>query len=309
MDTICSMLATGAWRMLQPNRYGGQAATADEFISAVCALAAQDGSAGWLCAMLNAAAYEVAGLPDGVGDEIWGPDATALVVGGYQRGQLVRSGPNRRLTGRWHAVAGAELAAWLLLTADEGDARYRVLVPRGEAQIEPAPAQYGLPAAGLCDVTVGELSVADRRIFAAGVQPSDRIAPAALAGAGAAVAVVGSAHGLWRNHVDQVRERLATSYGSDEVSDQTTSTRQVARAASDIDAAELQITASLRDSSRAAAWAQRQAASRARDAADHLLGSSRRHALGASDPVTRFWQDVHTGCRLTLRLLDGLDPS
>jgi 3-hydroxy-9,10-secoandrosta-1,3,5(10)-triene-9,17-dione monooxygenase len=309
MDTICSMLATESWRMLQPNRYGGQAATADEFISAVCALATQDGSAGWLCAMFNAAAYEVAGLPDGVGDEIWSTDATALVAAGYQRGQLVRDGPNRRLTGRWHAVAGVELADWLLLTADDDDARHRVLVPRSEAQIEPAPAQSGLSAAELCDVTVDGLPVADRRIFAAWLQPGDNIAPAALAGAGAAAAVVGSAHGLWRNHVDQVRERLATSYGSDEVSDQTASTRQVARAASDIDAAQLQITASLTDGPRAAAWAQRQAASRARDTADHLLGSSRRHALDASDPVTRFWQDVHTGCRLTLRLLDGLDPS
>jgi 3-hydroxy-9,10-secoandrosta-1,3,5(10)-triene-9,17-dione monooxygenase len=303
MDTIRLMLATDAWRMLQPGRYGGRAVSAEEFVSTVCALAASDGSAGWLCAMFNAAAYEIAGLSDDVSDEIWSTAGTALVAAGHQpQGRLFRSGRETRLTGQWHDIAGADLADWLLLTADDGDARCRVLVPQREARIEPTEVHNGLSAANPCDVTVSEFVVAERRIFASQPVP-------VVVGAGAAAAVVGSANGLWRAHVDHVRERLATSYGSDEVSDQTTSTRQVARAASDIDASGLQITASLAHSSRAAAWAQRQAAARARDAADHLLGSSRRHALDASDPVTRFWQDVHAGCRLTLRLLDGLDPS
>ena len=108
-------------------------------------------------------------------------------------------------------------------------------------------------------------------------------------------------------HVNQVRERLAATFGGEEVTDR--STVQVARAACDIDAAKLQIAASIlrdnwdADSLRAATWAQRQAASRARDAADQLLGSSRRHALDASDPVTRYWQDVHAGFRHLTRLL------
>ena len=40
---------------------------------------------------------------------------------------------------------------------------------------------------------------------------------------------------------------------------------------------------------------------------DQLLSTSRRLALDASDPVTRLWGDFHLGCRLTLRLIDGLD--
>ncbi|HET9874688.1 MAG TPA: hypothetical protein VFQ37_02855 [Mycobacterium sp.] len=294
-------------RMLQPSRFGGRAIVAHEFITAIGALAAQDGSAGWQCAMFNAAAYAVAGLPEDVGDQIWSTDAAALVSGGYQpHGRLAGGGTGRRLTGRWPAVTGAEFADWLLLTADDGGIRYYALVPRHEARIEPVAALTGLSAAGICAVSVSELPVADQRVWPAESGSNDRIAAGVLTGAGAAAAVVGSADGLWRAHVRQVRERLAASYGSDESADQTASAAQVARAASDIDAAKLQIATSLRDSVPDALSAQRQAVSRARDAADHLLASSRRHALDASDPVARFWLDVHTGCRLTLSLLDGL---
>lgn len=300
--------ASGVWRMLQPSRFGGQAMAADEFVAAVAALAALDGSAGWLCAMFNAAAHELAGLPHGVGEEVWGSDAAATAtVARHGRGRLVRRGPGRLLTGRWQAVPGAEFADWLLLTADGDDGRRRVLVPRSDVQIEPVPGPPGLSAAGICDVTVCERPVAERRICAAGSEESGSVANPVLAGAAAAAAVTGSANGLWQAHVDQVRDRLATSYGSEELSEQPASTRQVARAASDIDAAQLQITASLRDGPRAATRAQRQAVSRVRDAADQLMGSSRRHALVASDLATRFWQDVHAGCRLTVCLLDGLD--
>lgn len=121
------------------------------------------------------------------------------------------------------------------------------------------------------------------------------------AAAGAAAAVVGSADGVWRKHVDQVRARLDISYGGDEVTDEAAA--QVARAASDIDAAKLQITDSLDPGT--TAWALAQSVTRARSATDRLLASSK-HALNSSDPVTHRWRDVHAGCRLALPIIDGL---
>jgi 3-hydroxy-9,10-secoandrosta-1,3,5(10)-triene-9,17-dione monooxygenase len=72
-------------------------------------------------------------------------------------------------------------------------------------------------------------------------------------------------------------------------------------------AAKLQITGSL-DAPETAPWALARSVARARDAADRLLASSR-HALDASDPVTNRWRDVHPGCRLAARILDGLPAS
>src|SRR5262245_17573816 len=119
-ELVAALRDSGAWRMLQPARHGGRGADPDEYVSAVCALAALDGSVGWLTAMFNAAAYDVS-LSDQAAETIWGRDPTSLVAAGYRpEGQLVRTGTgkDRRLSGRWRHVAGVEFADWLLLTAD-----------------------------------------------------------------------------------------------------------------------------------------------------------------------------------------------
>lgn len=273
--------------MLRPRDFGGQAMPAEEFLTRVAALAARDGSQGWRAALAEAAS-------------MWGVDAREPVAVGFGAdGRLVGGVRGGRLSGHWRDVTGADTADWLLLAAD-GDRL--VLVARADATVSAPAAPAGLSGAGLADVTVSEVPVAAERVFAGRDD-----AAAVLTGAAAAAAVAGAADGLWRAHVAQVRQRLAASYGSAETEDLTLSTRQVARAAADIDAATLQITASLSKPRQAAARAQRQAAARARDAADRVLGSSRGHALDASDPVTCFWRDVHTGARLTLSLLDALD--
>ncbi|MEB3021818.1 acyl-CoA dehydrogenase family protein [[Mycobacterium] crassicus] len=269
---------------------------AGEFVAAVAAAAAQDGSAGWRCAMANAAAYWAGALPDHAGTDIWGADAGARVAIGPGPGGRLERG---RLTGQWCDVAGADVADWLLFAADDDRL---VLVPRAEVAAVAPTEPAGLPDAGLADLTVTALPVADERVF-----PARDDGAAVITGAAAAAAVAGAADGLWRVHVAQVQDKLAASYGSAETADLTVSTRQAARAAADIDAATLQIAASLTQDPPTAARAQRQAAVRAREAADRVLGSSRGHALDSSDPVARLWRDVHTGCRLALRLFDDLD--
>jgi len=286
----------GAWQMLQPKRFGGQSMPVGEFVAAVAAAAAQDGSAGWRCAMANAAAYWAGALPDHAGTDIWGGDDGARVAIGRGPGGRLERG---RLTGQWCDVAGADIVDWLLLAADEDRL---VLVPRADVAAVAPTEMAGLLEAGLADLTVTALPVVDDRVF-----PARHDGTAVIMGAAAAAAVAGAADGLWRVHVTQVQEKLAASYGSAETADLTVSTRQAARAAADIDAATLQIVASLTQDPPTAARAQRQAAVRARGAADRVLGSSRGHALDASDPVSRLWRDVHAGCRLALRLLDDLD--
>ena len=298
-EMITALPDSGAWRLLQPTRNGGRGLTVDEFVSVVSELAPLDGSAGWLTAMFNAAAYHIGELGGDVADDVWSGDAKSFVAVCYWSDGLLND--DGRLSGRWPLVAGCRHADWLLLSANADGKRCCVLVPRRDADIETTRNETGLLAAELSDVTVSGLPVPERRIV-----QSPRGPAALVIGAGAATAVVGAADGVWRNHVDQVRERLAASYGTEEVTDRMSSTTEVARAASDIDAAKLQIAQSLHRTD--AARAHRQAAVRGRDAADRLLGSSRRHALDTSDPVTRLWQDVHAACRLTLRLLDGIDP-
>ncbi|MGB3475260.1 MAG: hypothetical protein WBA69_10805, partial [Mycobacterium sp.] len=202
----------GAWQMLQPRRFGGQSMPVGEFIAAVAAAAAQDGSAGWRCAMANAAANWACALPDHAGTDIWGADDTARVAIGRGPGGRLERG---RLTGQWSDITGADLADWLLLAADEDRL---VLVPRADIAAVAPTEMAGLPDAGLADLTVTALPITGERVF-----PARDDGAAVITGAAAAAAVAGAADGLWRAHVAQVQEKLAASYGSAETADLTVS--------------------------------------------------------------------------------------
>jgi 3-hydroxy-9,10-secoandrosta-1,3,5(10)-triene-9,17-dione monooxygenase len=286
-ESIAALRSLAADRMLQPLQHGGRGLPVDEFVWAVCELAAHDGSLGWLAASYNAAAYEVAGLP--AAHEVWDANPDALITAGHRgSADLAKA----RLTGRWKSVVGAEQADWLLLPVGRS---CRVLVRRSHVRVEPADRAAGLAKAGIGEVIVDNLAVDDGHVFPVG--------GAGLIAGAAAAAVVGSADGVWRKHVEQVRARLDVSYGGDEVTDEAAA--EVARAASDIDAAKLALTGSLDPAApETATWAFAQSVFRARGAADRLLASSR-HALDASDPVTDLWRDVHAGCRLAIRIFDA----
>lgn len=293
-ESLVGLQGSLAGLACRPARYGGLEIATDEFVSQVCELAALDGSLGWLAAMFNSAASDVATLPDDVAHAVWGSDSDVVATTAHRGSGAVD--PTQRLNGKWESVIGAEYADWLVLPVENTAAR-RVLVPREAARIEPIRDPSGLLAAGVCDVTIADYAVDGSHAFMGHPRA------AAIAMAGAAAAVTGSADGVWRHHVDQMRARLATSYSGDELANAAPA--QVARAASDIDAAKLQITGALRRSDATATETRvfQQAVARARAAADLLLGNSR-HALDLTDPATRRWRDVHAGCRLAATLFN-----
>ncbi|WP_166904319.1 hypothetical protein [Mycobacterium sp. DL440] len=310
VESIAVVRDSESGRLLQPVRYGGRAVSPAEYVAAVADLAERDGSAGWFAAAVNTAAYAVAGLGDGAAQRVWSADAGALVTTGAEpSGRLTAEAGQFRLTGRWESVTGAHVADWLLLSAlDEGSVRY-VLLRRGVVQVDGDGDRRGVDAAGIGDVTVSDVVVDEGSVFSPSDDNSwdtgefDDAPPPyrVLAGAGQAAVVVGAASGVWQAHVGQVRRRLATSYGSEDTTELTASAVLVARAASDIDAARLQLTVALSADADGAVTALRQAVTRARNAADQLLSSGNRHALDATDPVARLWLDVLAGYRLTIR--------
>ncbi|MGW4095730.1 hypothetical protein [Mycobacterium sp. NPDC004974] len=308
-------------RLLQPARYGGRAVSrsaseAVDFVTAVAGLAERDGSGGWSAAAVNAAAYTVAGLGDTAAERVWGADAGALVTAGREpTGRLTPDGTNFRLTGQWESVTAALFADWVLLSAREGDSVRCVLLPRDVVQVARQAGVRGLDSAGIGDVAASDTVIDAQAVFPYTDDSScdtgdfDDAPPSCLVldWAGQAAAVVGAAAGVWQAHVGQVRQRLATSYGSEDTTELTSSAVLVAKAESDIDAARLQLVAALSADAPAAATALRQAVTRARTAADQLLSSGSRHALDATDPVARLWFDVLAGYRLTIRSIGG-DP-
>lgn len=311
-ESIAVLDDSSTTRLLQPAGQGGRGVTVGEFVSAVSELAGRDGSAGWLAAILNAAANQVAAIGGGAADRVWGPNPAALVTMATRAdGRLIRQGPNFRLTGRWDTVTGAAFAHWLLLRADLDGTAHWVLLPRDTVELAQRDDIAGLHTTGICDVTVADTVVEGPAVHRCTdendcAKAEFDVIPTVVTGAAAATAVLGAAAGIWQAHVDQVRERLATSYGSEDTAERTASAVTVAETASAIDAAKLQLDDSLLAQSAPAARAQLQAVARARDAADRLLASGNRHALDATDPVTRLWLDVSAGYHLAVRILD--DP-
>ena len=158
-EPVAALRSSGSGRLLQPPQYGGLGLPTDEFIWAVCELAAVDGSLGWLAAIYNAAAHQMAGLPPHAAHEVWDANPDALIAIGHRgSGDLV----DGRLTGRWESVVGAEQADWLLLPVGHA---CRVLVPRIRVRVELTDREAGLTAAGVGAVVVGDLAVEDGRIF------------------------------------------------------------------------------------------------------------------------------------------------
>ena len=309
-ESIAVLDDSSTTRLLQPAEHGGRGVTVAEFVSAISELAARDGSAGWLAAVLNAAAHQVAALGGGAAERVWGSDPAALVTMGTRSdGQLTREGSHFRLTGRWNTVTGATLAHWLLLRAGLGGTGHWVLLPRDAVDVTQRDDIVGLRTTGIGDVAVSGVAVQESAVYPCADEKSCAeggfgTISTVVAGAAAAAAVIGAAVGIWQAHVGQVRQRLATSYGSEDTAERTTSAVVVAETASTIAAARMQLDESLCAEAAPAARAQLQAVARARTAADRLLGSGNRHALDAADPVTRLWLDASAGYRLAVRLLD-----
>ncbi len=261
-----------------------------EFVTHIRELAVVDSSRAWLEAMSDAGAIAASATAGQ-----W--PTTALIAAAHDSGGGLVGG---RLTGRWTSVVGARYADRFLLPVRGGTNRH-VVVARDSVRVDIGSDSTALRAAGLADVTASDVVVSPADVFAP--DPGGPV----LTVTGATATMVGSAQGLWLRHVEQLRSHLAAHPGGTTADSDAA---QVARAASDIDAAELQLTesAAAEPDLEVTVWVCRQVVARARSAADRLLEHSR-HALDADDPATRRWGEVDAGARLAVRVFDAAAAS
>lgn len=309
-DSMNALRAAGVMGLLRPVSFGG---TADVigFLDAVRALSSACGSTGWVAAHLGGACGLLATFEDRALHEIWTPDAdTAVAVSLHGRGTVAGRPGSLRLTGRWPQVAGCRHAAWFLLVATAEDGRaVLVLLPADQGRIEDTWNEVGLIAAGSHTVVAEDAAVPAFRMVDLSGTAGD-LGPASVLSASVAMSVVGAAQGAWDSHVEQMRARVTVSHGGEDVAERGLSPVRVARAASEIDAAVLELQAIFRGSDdrlppalAADAWRdQRRAVERAWEAAGLVFDSVRSHAL-TGDAVARFWRDARVGAYHASRLV------
>ncbi|MEU7642954.1 3-hydroxy-9,10-secoandrosta-1,3,5(10)-triene-9,17-dione monooxygenase oxygenase subunit [Streptomyces sp. NPDC039016] len=327
--SIKDLAETGFFQLLQPRAYGGLAADPLVFYRAVKEIARACGSTGWVASVVGVHPWHVALFDRRAQDEVWGDDPHTRVSSSYAPTSQVTPVPGGfKISGRWHFSSGCDHADWALLggLVTDTDGKpvevYTFLVPRSDFRIIDVWDTVGLRGTGSNDIAIDEVFVPEHRALGFGPvsardcpghavnpEPLYRLPYASVFTTTISTPLVGIAEGAYEGYVAATRERFRVSYGQKVVEDPFAQVR-IARAASDIDAAWLQLTRNIgelydiavrgEDLPMALRTRARRdqvlATERAVAAVDLLMENSGGKAMRTGpNLVQRAWRDAHTG--------------
>ncbi|AXB44761.1 acyl-CoA dehydrogenase family protein [Amycolatopsis albispora] len=167
--TVAAMQEAGLFRAAVPKRYGGGEASLRTHIDVAAAVAAIDGSAGWLTGLWNGNNWCVALFPEQAQDDVWGGNPDALVSGALKPSGPVRKVPGGyRLSGAWSYASGIWHAEWTIAAAvlDDGPAAF--LVPREDFEVVDEWYMAGMRSTGSNRFVVDDAFVPDHRVLPLG---------------------------------------------------------------------------------------------------------------------------------------------
>ncbi|MDT4978156.1 MAG: 3-hydroxy-9,10-secoandrosta,3,5(10)-triene-9,17-dione monooxygenase [Pseudonocardiales bacterium] len=327
-ETVKSLQATGFFRLLQPQRYGGLEASPVDFYRGVRLIASACGSTGWVSSVLGVHPWQLALFDEKAQDEVWGEDTATLISSSYApmgRAKAVDGGFT--FSGRWSFSSGCDHAQWVflggLVMGEEGTpVDFRTfLLPRADYEIDDVWDTIGLRGTGSNDIIVSDVFVPEYRTLSfmdtgRCVCPGQQInsAPlyklpfASVFSCSISVPVIGMAAGAYEAYVGWTRERVRASTGG-KAADDSFNQLRIAEASSKIDGAVLQIERNMTESLEHATAGDKipmalrirvrrdqvNATSSAIQAVDRLFESAGGRALKVGTPIQRFWRDAHAG--------------
>lgn len=327
-ETLEELVEAGVLRMLQPKRYGGAEAHPREFFDVVRLLAGSCGSTGWVASVLGVHPWHVALFPEAAQDDVFGADPDAVICSAYAPlGRLEPVAGGYELTGHWSFSSGSDHADWALLGAllpsPGGSPEFvTVLVPRADFRVVDVWDVVGLRGTGSNDVHVERAFVPVHRTLPHREQlalrgPGQEVNPgplyrmpfAAVFTAAVTAPVLGAVSGCLDAWVGHMRDRVRVSPAGGRFADDPFAQVAVARAASQIEAACLQMDRNLDQLfdrvSRAeelpmelrlrARRDQVLGTERALEAIDLLFKTAGGNSLHRGNPIERAWRDAHAG--------------
>ncbi|MBB4913675.1 3-hydroxy-9,10-secoandrosta-1,3,5(10)-triene-9,17-dione monooxygenase oxygenase subunit [Streptosporangium saharense] len=325
-ESIKELREAGFFRLLQPTRFGGHEADPVTFYTAVRLISSACGSTGWVSSVLGAHAWHVATFPAEAQEELWGQDPAALVSSAYAPvGRATAVDGGYRLSGTWNFSSGVNHASAAILGAlimgEDGRPADWVafLVPREDYAVHDVWRTVGLRGTGSNDVVVEDAFVPAHRVLSFAdsfrcVCPGQEVNPGplyriplySLMTTTIATPLVGMATGAYEAHVAHQRRRVRV-FAGEKVKDDPFAKVRVARAASEVDAAWLQLTRNITEIYDTARRGepiptalrlrlrrdQVRASERCIAAVDQLFENSGAGALAEGTPIQRFWRDAH----------------
>lgn len=326
-ELIGRMREAELFRVLQPARFGGFEFGYDVFVELVAAIAAGDGSTGWVYSLGAVHPWLIACYPEEAQQEVWNDDRDAIAAVSYAPvGRAVPDRDGYRLSGRFSFASGCDNANWAIvggmLPLQDGPKPGFFLIPKKQYTIDDDWFTVGLAGTGSKTIVVDDQYVPAYRT----VRFNDLLAGKAP---GAAVnknplyrqpmlavvphCLVAPALGMARGALAAFKEqasgrttRGAVAGGNNKMVEFATVQMRVAEATASIDAAGLMIHRDIADTLAATAAGKADVELRMRDRLTHsfatrlltrsvdlLFEAGGGAALQLHHPVQRFWRDIH----------------
>jgi len=323
-ETIGKLADAGVFRMLAPKRHGGHESAPRLFHEVIREIAGACGSTGWVASVLGVHPWHLALFPEQAQDDVWGADPGILLCSSYSPvGLLTPVDGGWSLSGRWRFSSGCAHAGWALLgaIADEGDF-LTVLVPAEDFTVIDTWDTVGLRGTGSNDLVVEDAFVPRHRVLrnrehallrGPGQEVNDgplyRLPFGAVFTSAITTPVVGAVRGCFAAYTEEMRHRERAGLGGGRFAEDQHAQVAVARVASEVDAAILQMDRNLDELyATACAGLELPMELRLRARRDQVLGTERAltaidilfrtaggHSLRRGNPIERAWRDAHAG--------------
>lgn len=327
--SIKALEEAGFFLLLQPSRYGGLEADPVEFYSIVTDIASACGSTGWVASILGLHPWHLALFDDRAQREVWGEDKHVRIASSYApMGKSTVVDGGYQLSGKWSFSSGCDHANWVFLGGPAYDSDGNAvdfctyLVPLGDYSVIDVWDTVGLRGTGSNDIVVEDVFVPEHRVLSfkqmakctgpgqeVNESPIYRLPYGTVHPSCITAPIVGMARGAYDTHVRYMGERVRAAYAGEQSNQDPFAKVRIAEAASEIDAAWLQLSRNVTEElelAREGKTIPMQMRTRARRdqvrgteraiaAIDRLFENSGGRALRAGTELQRFWRDAHAG--------------
>lgn len=328
-ESIKALQETGFFKLLQPARYGGYESDPVTFYTTVKKIASACGSTGWVASILGVHPWHVALFDDKAQQEIWGDDSDTRISSSYApMGKATIVDGGYRLSGRWSFSSGCDHCTWVLLGGPAFDAEGKpvdfctYLLPISDYKIVDVWDTVGLRGTGSNDIVVEDVFVPAHRALSfipvskckvPGQEVNDgplyRMPYGSMHPSTITAPIIGMAQGAYDAHVAHQRDRVRAAYAGEQSKEDPFAMVRIAEAASEIDAAWLQLTSNIAEEYEHAKKGEKipfstrlrvrrdqvRGTERSIFAVDRLFENSGGRALKVGTPIQRFWRDAHAG--------------
>ncbi len=329
-ELVGKMREAELFRVMQPARFGGFEYGYDVFVELVAAVAAGDGSTGWVYSLGAVHPWLIACYPEEAQQEVWARDRDAIAAVSYApTGQAVADKDGYRLTGRFSFASGCDNANWAILGGmlpDKNDKNGRkpgfFPIPSSQYTIHDDWFTVGLAGTGSKTIVVDDQYVPAHRVVAFAdmltgngpgtlTNPNPLYRQPMLAGRSALPRRARLGHGPRRPRCfqgagEQPHDARRCRGSNNKITEFVTVQMRVAEATASIDAATLMIHRDIVETLAATAAGTADVSLRMRNrlthsfatklltqAVDLVFVAGGGAALGLHHPVQRFWRDIH----------------